>query len=435
MRWIFLRRRIQHRFFQCRLHQSGIIQCWIFPCRLGRLLLRTFIDDVITGTQASAFIADTGADDIPGLLQFQHGGADGINTFTIDSRKPFERVKSNASDFYEMLKHICKNGEQIDAMVLTHFDQDHIMGMFAGLQKAQKKNYIPKIAALYLNTGKGYWKHHQSLEGSEPLPEETVKIPMTDAPGYSANDLKKLTDFLQEYGLEEHICSYIVQSCEEIHIGNAKCYIISPSDASLKDLIQNFSDFMQVSPVTPYGGADPEWSKPLDELSGYDTPEDTSLSNGASIAFLFEFEKIRIAFLGDAYPSVCIDGLLKLGYSCKKPCCVDLVKLSHHGSKYNCSDKLFQILRTQNYLLSTDGRSGKLPNKTMIAKLLHSCDSATIYCNYSWWKKSIYSSFFTEEDREKWLVTGNLNLIELSSENTSETVKSGLELYGFGRGW
>ena len=154
-----------------------------------------------------------------------------------------------------------------------------------------------------------------------------------------------------------------------------------------------------------------------------------------SVAFLFEFEKIRIAFLGDAYPSVCIDGLLKLGYSCKKPCCVDLVKLSHHGSKYNCSDKLFQILRTQNYLLSTDGRSGKLPNKTMIAKLLHSCDSATIYCNYSWWKKSIYSSFFTEEDREKWLVTGNLNLIELSSENTSETVKSGLELYGFGRGW
>ena len=33
------------------------------------------------------------------------------------------------------------------------------------------------------------------------------------------------------------------------------------------------------------------------------------------------------------------------------------------------------------------------------------------------------------------LNAGNLNLIELSSENTSEIVKSGLELYGFGRGW
>lgn len=153
-------------------------------------------------------------------LRYKHDEEKLYHNLVIDGGR-----KSNASDFYEMLKHICKNGEQIDAMVLTHFDQDHIMGMFAGLQKAQKKNYIPKIAALYLNTGKGYWKHHQSLEGSEPLPEETVKIPMTDAPGYSANDLKKLTDFLQEYGLEEHICSYIVQSCEEIHIGNAKCYI------------------------------------------------------------------------------------------------------------------------------------------------------------------------------------------------------------------
>ena len=221
-------------------------------------------------------------------LRYKHDEEKLYHNLVIDGGR-----KSNASDFYEMLKHICKNGEQIDAMVLTHFDQDHIMGMFAGLQKAQKKNYIPKIAALYLNTGKGYWKHHQSLEGSEPLPEETVKIPMTDAPGYSANDLKKLTDFLQEYGLEEHICSYIVQSCEEIHIGNAKCYIISPSDASLKDLIQNFSDFMQVSPVTPYGGADPEWSKPLDELSGYDTPEDTSLSNGASIATVYKGNIIK----------------------------------------------------------------------------------------------------------------------------------------------
>lgn len=133
-------------------------------------------------------------------LRYKHDEEKLYHNLVIDGGR-----KSNASDFYEMLKHICKNGEQIDAMVLTHFDQDHIMGMFAGLQKAQKKNYIPKIAALYLNTGKGYWKHHQSLEGSEPLPEETVKIPMTDAPGYSANDLKKLTDFLQEYGLEEHM--------------------------------------------------------------------------------------------------------------------------------------------------------------------------------------------------------------------------------------
>lgn len=82
-------------------------------------------------------------------LRYKHDEEKLYHNLVIDGGR-----KSNASDFYEMLKHICKNGEQIDAMVLTHFDQDHIMGMFAGLQKAQKKNYIPKIAALYLNTGK-----------------------------------------------------------------------------------------------------------------------------------------------------------------------------------------------------------------------------------------------------------------------------------------
>ena len=75
-----------------------------------------------------------------------------------------------------MLKRIYENGEKIDAMVLTHFDQDHIMGMLAGLQKAQKKNCIPEIEALYFNTGEGYWKHHRIEKEYVIFPEETVKV-------------------------------------------------------------------------------------------------------------------------------------------------------------------------------------------------------------------------------------------------------------------
>ena len=100
----------------------------------------------------------------------------------------------------------------------------------------------------------------------------------------------------------------MAQLVARFKLGIAKIYIISPSDASLMDLIQNSSDLMQAPPATPYGGTDPDWSVPLDELCGCSVPEDTSFSNGASIALLFEFEKIRIAFLGDAYPSVCVNG-------------------------------------------------------------------------------------------------------------------------------
>ena len=67
-------------------------------------------------------------------LRYKHDAEELYHNLVIDGGR-----KSNASDFCEMLKRIYKNGEKIDAMVLTHFDQDHIMGMLAGLQKAQKK--------------------------------------------------------------------------------------------------------------------------------------------------------------------------------------------------------------------------------------------------------------------------------------------------------
>ena len=81
-------------------------------------------------------------------LRYKHDAEELYHNLVIDGGR-----KSNASDFCEMLKRIYENGEKIDAMVLTHFDQDHIMGMLAGLQKAQKKNCIPEIEALYFNTG------------------------------------------------------------------------------------------------------------------------------------------------------------------------------------------------------------------------------------------------------------------------------------------
>ena len=52
-----------------------------------------------------------------------------------------------------------------------------------------------------------------------------------------------------------------------------------------------------------------------------------------------------------------------------------------------------------------------------------------------WWQKPIYRTFFTQQDREKWIETGRLRLIKLMSGNAPENVKSGFELYGFGRDW
>lgn len=343
--------------------------------------------------------------------------------------------KSNADDFCEMLEKICEEDEKVDAIFLTHFDQDHIMGMFRGIQKAKKKNCIPKIESIYLNTGKGYLQHHkQCKEIPETLPEEKVKIPL-DTPGYSANDVEKLVDLLQSYNLEKCLKSYITQSDGKVMIGGAGLYIISPSEDTLLNLIQNWPGLKSTVITNAYGGIKTEWESSLDELMLQSASEDGSISNGASIAFLFEFEQTKIAFLGDAHPSVCVDGLLKLGYSEENPCMVDIVKISHHGSKHNCTEKLLHILKSKRYLLSTDGRDGRLPDKLTIAKMVKENESVIIYCNYGWWEKLIYRRFFTEEDKKRWIDTKRLQLIELSTENAADNIKNGFELYGARKTW
>ena len=343
--------------------------------------------------------------------------------------------KNNADDFCEMLAKIRKENEKVDAIFLTHFDQDHIMGMLLGIQKAKKKNCIPEIESIYMNTGKGYLQHHERCkEIPETLPEEKVEIPL-DTPGYSANDAEKLVTLLQTYGLGRCLKSYVAQSDEKIVIGGAELYIISPSEDKLLNLIQNWPGLKSTVITTAYGGIKTEWGFSLDELMLQAASEDGSISNGASIAFLFEFEQTKIAFLGDAHPSVCVTGLLKLGYSKENPCKVDLVKISHHGSKHNCSEKLLHILNSEHYLLSTDGRAGRLPDKLTIAKMVKENKSIIIYCNYGWWKKPLYCRFFLDEDRRKWIDSKHLQLIELSTKNVANDIKSGFELYGAGKPW
>lgn len=110
---------------------------------------------------------------------------------------------------------------------------------------------------------------------------------------------------------------------------------------------------------------------------------DRSISNGASLAFLFEFEGKRLAFLGDAWAEECLDGLGTLGYSREYPCQTSLVKLSHHVSPHNFPEELAQTLRAPCFLLSTKPLFRIKGQKITIARLLKQGQSVTIILNCS----------------------------------------------------
>ncbi|MNY60794.1 hypothetical protein D3C86_1973920 [compost metagenome] len=60
----------------------------------------------------------------------------------------------------------------------------------------------------------------------------------------------------------------------------------------------------------------------------------------------------------------------------------ELMKVSHHGSMYNTNKELLEIVKTDNYLISTDASKHGLPNKRTIARIINNNPNAIIRFNY-----------------------------------------------------
>lgn len=135
-------------------------------------------------------------------------------------------------------------------------------------------------------------------------------------------------------------------------------------------------------------------------------------------------------FLGDANPKICVDGAKSMGITF--PYNVDLIKLSHHGSKANTSNRLLKSFPTQYYLVSTDGSGMKVPNKAVLAHLLavneNNKEPIWLFCNYEWWEDIYHGWYFSKNDKKKYLDTGRLKVCFLD-ENGVE-IKGGVKVYG-----
>ena len=130
----------------------------------------------------------------------------------------------------------------------------------------------------------------------------------------------------------------------------------------------------------------------VDGLGGGDFNQDAPAPNGSSIAFLAEYKGKAVLFTGDAHPSTLVEGirqLLKKRHLSSLP--LDAFKIPHHGSRNNLSSELLQLLECRRYLISTNGSYYHHPDKEAIARILkygaleyskHSFDKAEVCFNY-----------------------------------------------------
>ena len=99
--------------------------------------------------------------------------------------------------------------------------------------------------------------------------------------------------------------------------------------------------------------------------------EDNSIENGSSISVLAEFNNKKILWLADSHPSDIVSSLKKLGFNEDNKIVCDWVKVTHHGSKGNNSDALYNLIDCNNFLFSVNGENKhNLPSKECIARIL-----------------------------------------------------------------
>lgn len=109
-------------------------------------------------------------------------------------------------------------------------------------------------------------------------------------------------------------------------------------------------------------------------------------ANHASLAFVWEKDDHRILVMGDANPDVVMNGLLDYYKGKAFPVLFDAVKVSHHGSHFNTTNELMRHVDSEHFFF-TGGTEGKRPSEEAVGRialrpLTNGINYRTMHFNY-----------------------------------------------------
>lgn len=257
------------------------------------------------------------------------------------------------------LKLLSERGGELELVVVTHVDRDHIAGMVALL----KEDFFGVRV-------KDFW-----FNGLRHLPGES----------FGVRQGEQLTELIIGRGLnwndavEGRAISIDSVSDELTLLGGANLRLLSPDNAQLR-LLQ--SDWIEVcedaglyaDPMAEFlvhGAREAFGVEPIqdiDDLANAPFVEDSSKANGSSISFIFSYDDKRILLGADAHPSRLLSSLKDLDG--QPPYKFELVKLPHHGSRSNVPIHFIEALQSPRYLFSTNGAIHGHPCREAVARTI-----------------------------------------------------------------
>ncbi len=132
----------------------------------------------------------------------------------------------------------------------------------------------------------------------------------------------------------------------------AKITFLGPLKQRLDALKQAWADATTAGDVSRLVGL---FSDKLDE----------SVTNLSSISMLVEIRDRKILLTGDARGDDVVDGWKAGGRDPNNPFPIDILKMPHHGSDRNLTEKFLKLFPADHYVISADGKYGNPDLKTL----------------------------------------------------------------------
>jgi beta-lactamase superfamily II metal-dependent hydrolase len=309
------------------------------------------------------------------------------NTYRNSKNK---KGKQEDGDLKALLEDLRKKGEKIDLLILTHVDDDHIGGILNWFK--QDQNASEMLGEVWFNSGRLI---KESMDKSlEDNYDNSIDVSVTEGTNTSIGQGVKFEDFLESKdGLWKR---ELIQATEKLSYKSLAFVILSPNEERLKSLLKKWEKEKPESLETAAAATDYKMSIKEHIEADVSAVEDKAVHNGSSIAFILTFSGKKMLFLGDAHPSVVAESLRQLNFSKESPLTVEFVKLSHHGSMFNNSSELLELIDSKKFIVSTNGDRHLHPHKRLLARVVKMNDDCEFYFNYP----VMIDKIFSEEDKK-----------------------------------
>lgn len=266
---------------------------------------------------------------------------------------------------------------EIDLMMVSHLDADHITGILELMRKLrdlrQAKKPLPwKIARFWHNAfddltgGRKAGASAAGLQTASLVAEALPTIEDDAGSGLvlaSVGQGRDLRDVVSFFGLDGNppFGGIIKEPHKPIKLDGLELTVLGPDDKNL-EILQKDWDKKVKELLAKKGKAAKA------ELAAY---VDKSVYNLSSIVVLAKADKKTMLLTGDARGDYTLESLRKAGLLKNgKPLKVDLLKLPHHGSDRNVDQDYFDNIQAKHYVISADGKytNPDVPTLEMISK-------------------------------------------------------------------